>query len=603
MKLGVVLDLLNQNEKSRFVNILTSQILDTNEQLTKKTDTEAFVETFKTEEIRTRYKEIIRKALRDDLRLDIAADIFMKDGNGFMSRDSLALEYNKKQEELNESKSAFLEYMDDEKNAHDSRLRDYKIYAACLKTAAINDEERQAEGQISFDELTVLETLKHSLGLSDIESRILWAEHSKVNISTSVDDLISNLVTKGICFYKRSSMMIYIPDEFVCIIRELRGLKLPFKYQRRIYNALDERTLNGIIKKYRIRIAKASAPIQRKDKINAILNQYIDIKQVLSEDIYSDSDGVKERKEKLTDIIENRLKIKLERQGRNLSERIDNLIEYYVKDEFVGVSALSKDGYNRLLADLCKCGYENLVREELSLHKEINIDAQTMLDLMIKPHDVLYLLSQDELEDFCASMQFRVSRRDMINSIFAAYMNAEDKLIENYTLLAANNIIALNEAGSGVASAQIGVTFEKITKLILSRLLVPINEELRSVVASEKPDIILEFKEGIYIGECKSSRNQYAKFASVTRQIGSYVKAYQKKGYVVLGTILFSDSFTDDFIQDSKAFMDYSLCLVKAEELKHLYDEMRDQVSQFPFLLFQNRGMLDVDVALKALKR
>lgn len=46
MKLGVVLDLLNQNEKSRFVNILTSQILESNEQLTKKTDTAAFVETF-----------------------------------------------------------------------------------------------------------------------------------------------------------------------------------------------------------------------------------------------------------------------------------------------------------------------------------------------------------------------------------------------------------------------------------------------------------------------------------------------------------------------------------------------------------------------------
>ena len=46
MKLGVVLDLPNQNEKSRFVNILTSQIWKRNEQLTEKTDTAAFVETF-----------------------------------------------------------------------------------------------------------------------------------------------------------------------------------------------------------------------------------------------------------------------------------------------------------------------------------------------------------------------------------------------------------------------------------------------------------------------------------------------------------------------------------------------------------------------------
>lgn len=127
MKLGVVLDLLNQNEKSRFVNILTSQILESNEQLTKKTDTAAFVETFYTDEIRQRYKEVIRKALRDDIRVDIAADIFMTDGKGFMSRDGLAQDYKRKEGELNESKSEFLAYMNDEKNANNPRLRDFKI--------------------------------------------------------------------------------------------------------------------------------------------------------------------------------------------------------------------------------------------------------------------------------------------------------------------------------------------------------------------------------------------------------------------------------------------------------------------------------------------
>lgn len=603
MKLGVVLDLLNQNEKSRFVNILTSQILESNEQLTKKTDTAAFVETFYTDEIRQRYKEVIRKALRDDIRVDIAADIFMTDGKGFMSRDGLSQDYKRKEGELNESKSEFLAYMNDEKNANNPRLRDFKIYETCLKTAADNDKERLAEGQISFDELTVLEALRHALGLSDIESRILWMAHSNEDISIPVDDLIATLVSKGICFYKKSSMTIYIPDEFVRILRELRGLKLPFKYQRRIYNAMDERILNGIIKKYRIRLDRTQVPIQKKDKIKAILNQYIDIRQVLLEDLYADNDGIKERKEKLSDFIDNRLKIQLEKQGRNLSEKVDYLIEYYVKDELGGTSVLSKDGYNKLLSDLSTCGYESKIREELSLHNDIPIDAQTFSDLMIKPRDVLYLFSQGDLEAFGLTLQTKVIRKDIINSILSAYVNAEDKLIENYILLAANNILALNEVGSGVISDEIGVTFEKITKTILFRLGVNINEELRGVVGSAKPDIILTFPDGIIIGECKSSRKQYSKFTSVTRQIGSYVKAYQKKGYRVLGAILFADSFTDDFIQDCQTFIDFSLCLVKAEDLKRLYDEKRGQIKDFPYLLFQNRGLLDLNQTLKALNR
>ncbi len=85
---------------------------------------------------------------------------------------------------------------------------------------------------------------------------------------------------------------------------------------------MDERILNRIIKKYRIRLDRTQVPIQKKDKIKAILNQYIDIRQVLLEDLYADNDGIKERKEKLSDFIDNRLKIQLEKQGRNLSEKL-----------------------------------------------------------------------------------------------------------------------------------------------------------------------------------------------------------------------------------------------------------------------------------------
>lgn len=603
MKLGAVLDLLNQNEKSRFVNILTTQILETDEQLTKKTDTQAFVETFNNPKIQEGYTEVIRRAIRDDIRIDIAADIFMADGNGFMSRDSLALEYNKRQEEVCKAQKDILSFINDPNNIADPRVRDYRIFATCLKTAVDNDLEHQAKGQISFDELTVLDTLRHVLGLSDIEARALWMEYSKEAIALPVDDLITLLVTKGIAFYRKASMMIYIPDEFVLILRNLRGLKLPFKYQRRIYNALDERMLNGIIKKYRIPIDKAHSTLSRKGKINLILDQYIDIKQVLTNDIFSEADGAKERKEKLSDIIGNRLKIQLEKQGRNIEERVDYLIDYYRKDELDGFGSLSKDGYKKLIGDLVQCGYEDEIRKAFSLHKEITLDATTLIELLIKPRDILYLLSQEELETFSTTMHFKVIKKDIINSILSTYVDAEDTLVENYPLLAANNILALNEAGVGVPSAEIGVTFERITKLLLTRLGITVNDEIRNEASSEKPDIIMEFPEGILIGECKSSRKKYTKFASVTRQIGSYLKFYKKKGYSVLGSVLFADDFSEDFISDTLLFMDYSLCLVKAEALKQMYDETKDLAVTFPYLALQTRGVLDANLTIKALKK
>jgi hypothetical protein len=113
----------------------------------------------------------------------------------------------------------------------------------------------------------------------------------------------------------------------------------------------------------------------------------------------------------------------------------------------------------------------------------------------------------------------------------------------------------------------------------------------------------LKFDRGIFIGECKSSRKPFSKFALVTRQIGSYIKAYEKKGYTVLGALLFSDVFTDDFVQNTLGFFDYNLCLVKAEDLKTLYDEFRDQDTSFPAGAFTNQGLFDINRTIKALKR
>ncbi len=48
-------------------------------------------------------------------------------------------------------------------------------------------------------------------------------------------------------------------------------------------------------------------------------------------------------------------------------------------------------------------------------------------------------------------------------------------------------------------------------------------------------------------------------------------------------------------------FIDFSLCLVKAEDLKRLYDEKRGQIKDFPYLLFQNRGLLDLNQTIKLL--
>jgi hypothetical protein len=71
------------------------------------------------------------------------------------------------------------------------------------------------------------------------------------------------------------------------------------------------------------------------------------------------------------------------------------------------------------------------------------------------------------------------------------------------TFYCTNNILALNEVGSVFISDEIGVTFEKITKTILFRLGVNINEDLGCCWICETrhhPN----FSRGIIIGECKS---------------------------------------------------------------------------------------------------
>ena len=85
------------------------------------------------------------------------------------------------------------------------------------------------------------------------------------------------------------------------------------------------------------------------------------------------------------------------------------------------------------------------------------------------PHDILYLLSNDEVKEVRDSIGLS-KRGNPRFAILESFANATDKLIENYDALARRDINALREAGADVIEADNGVKFEEVTKAIFEIL-------------------------------------------------------------------------------------------------------------------------------------
>jgi len=236
MKLEQILDKLNSIEKTSFSkiidSILTSRpknvrevdklLLNYSDKNLRSLDSSLFSKVF--ELIKDEYRKCLNEQIGNSVsQLDILLDILIKDGNCIMSREWLGELYKKEIKKL-KSKIRKLETAIDGKDISevDPRTRDFIIYRNCVNTAYKNDVENNLDAKITNDEKSILNTLAVNFDLSQEEVKLL--NYSVLPIEKlSIDDIIDLLKNSGIILYSKKHLEVYIPDEFIRLLRGYRN--------------------------------------------------------------------------------------------------------------------------------------------------------------------------------------------------------------------------------------------------------------------------------------------------------------------------------------------------------------------------------------------
>lgn len=105
--------------------------------------------------------------------------------------------------------------------------------------------------------------------------------------------------------------------------------------------------------------------------------------------------------------------------------------------------------------------------------------------------------------------------------------------------------------------------------------------------------------------ECKTVKeNGYNKFSYVSRQIKSYVKVAQNKGFNVVKSLLVAPDFSDDFINECDLEFEINLSLITAGALKNILDGFRNsKLKHFPYQLLMKDVLIKEDRILKAINK
>ncbi len=244
--------------------------------------------------------------------------------------------------------------------------------------------------------------------------------------------------------------------------------------------------------------------------------------------------------------------------------------------------------------------------DTFQLEPTLELNSDIFAHYNIKPKDVLYIFPISELRQMCNHLNISTRGKNIVTQIINHYIESEDIFIENYSLLAGNDITALKNNGINIKSEESGSKFEEVTKSILNKMGLNVNEELRAKINTnkEKADIIIDLgNNDIYIIECKASKNEYNKFSNTTRQISSYVNFYKKQNYNIKGAILIANTFSEDFKNSVDTFTDYQLTLIEAETLYNVFETFKqNKTKTFPHGLFRH-NLMDEGVTIKALSK
>jgi len=616
MKIEKILDNLNSFEKNSFLKIIDSIISekpknikeiektlsDSNRDL-KNMDNINIAKVFSL--IENEFTEFIKKEfVKTSSQLDILIDIIIRDGNSIMKQDWFARLYEKELQALNKKLKSFKNTIEDEKSElTDTRKRDYKIYKACVHTAFTNDDDNNFERKITSDELSILLTLSNQLGLSQEEIKLinyLIIPFAKMDI----DNVINDLKSLGVVFYSKKTSTIYVADEMVRLLRKIRGKEVADKFFKRVLRILRDPQINLICRQHGI---DWKLPID--DKINIIINEGISFSGVLINDLHKPGTNVTEKKKFLNDLCDKGLKVSPQLKGTLLEEKVENLIKYFdeiEKDEKIGIS---HDGYEKLLIELGEFfpKLNNNIKNQFELQEENVLKSQYLLDYNIKPRDIIEIISQKDLEEFCKIKEIK-QRGDIVLNILDAYKDSENLYLENYENIGFRNLNLLKENGILIKEAEIGVKFEELTKNIFTKLGFNVDEKLRKQINTSKDqiDIVVNLgNEELILIECKTNKESgYNKFSSVSRQLKSYANLAKVKDFKVIKSLLIAPDFSDEFIKDCGLEYELNLSLISASSLVNILNGFKEsKMKQFPYNLLMRDVLIQEDRVLKAIKK
>jgi len=617
MKLEKILDNLGSLEKNSFIKIIDSiiskspknskeieKILSVSDKGLKSVDSQNIATIFSL--IEEEFTENIKSEFVDtSSQLDILVDIITRDGNNIMKQDWFSRLYELELKKLKKKISELrISINSDRSDLSQERKRDYIIYQSCVNTAYFNDLANNREPKISDDELSILVTLAKKLELSQEENKLINYMIVPVK-QLDINIIINNLKNLGVIFYSKKHNTIFVADEIVRILRKFRGKEIADKYLRRILRVLKVPEINLIAKRHNI-----NRKLSNEEKAKAILQDGITLTSILTSEVYKDGTKITEKKKFINELWGKRLNIKPSLKGVTLEDKIANLITYFEnreRDEKVGISI---DGYEKMLFELNETlpKLNKQIREAFELQDEFVLKSDFLIDYNIKPRDILDLISEKDILDFCTERNIK-NRGDRILNILANYKDSENLYLENFENIGYRKYNELKENGIIIKESEIGIKFEELTKTILGKLGFNVDEKLRKTLNTKKDKIDIVVNLGnneLIIIECKTIKESgYNKFSSVSRQVKSYNNLAKKNGFEVRKLLLIAPDFSDEFVEDCELDVELDLSLLKASSLINILDGYKKSTKykQFPYKLLMRDVLINADRIIKAISK
>jgi len=468
-----------------------------------------------------------------------------------------------------------------------------------MHEAYFNDQKNNRDARVSDDERSILNVLSSQLNLTTDECTAL--EHLvDVIPKTDVLEALNSLRDMGIVFISKKRQEVFVPDEIVELLNDIHGKDLADKYVLRLLRTFSDGELSNVLKAHGRKIRG----VNRAAKINTVIHSGINAKSLLSVDMFSPEDNQNQRKERLKQLIID-LDIDTGKLGTTLDERIQLITHSLSTASEKEFNVLSASGFTELLKALEKHFplIVNAIKVEFELEDNDVVDTEKLRALSITPHDILYLMSNDEVKKVRDLMGLS-KRGNPRFAILESFANATDKLIENFDALARRDLNSLREAGAEVAEADIGVKFEEVTKAIFETLELNVDEEIRKEIntAKDKADIVIALNDNdIIIGEAKTCKSgDFAKYSTTSRQVKAYVNRAENNGKRVAQVLIIAPSFSDDFIESAEMDTEVNISLLEAKGLKLILDAYKSKRNpNFSPKLLTKGGLLKAELIAK----